>query len=630
VTRLRASALAGLLLACLVTAPAKADELRLSEAADTRFPERSYALTLPRAMWIGADEVKLSENGRPVKDVSVATAAGAEARRFGVVLAIDTSSSMRGEPLKAALDAAREFVRRRNAAQPVAVIAFDGQVHVIQGFTSDGATIERALSAVREGSGGSRMFDAAKRAAELIAAAKMPSASTVILSDGTDRKSSTTLAQAAAAAKAAHARIYTVGLRSRWSDYGSLNLLAAETRAEFSAAESLRDLARIYERLGSRLAHQYVVRYRSAQPAGHGVRVAVRVAGVAAVAGVSYRSPSPPSTTKPPYRHSRVEGVWLSGAVAFVVALLVAALLVLALWGLLRPRTASLRSRVAFYVGQEEPGRTDEDARRARLLSGRMAIETTRSLERARWWPGFLQKLDIARVDVAPQKLLALVAAATAFALVLLTLIFRSPAAALMAVAVPLFARTLLERRVAKQRKMFTDQLPDNLQVMASAMRAGHSFSGALSVVVEDAPEPARRELARVVADERMGVPVDVALTTVVQRMQSKDLEQVALVATLQRETGGNTAEVLERVTETIRERLALRRLVQTLTAQGRMSRWVLTAIPIVLLLAISAINPEYVAPLFSETVGRVLLGVAAAMVTAGSLIIGKIVNIKV
>jgi len=195
---------------------------------------------------------------------------------------------------------------------------------------------------------------------------------------------------------------------------------------------------------------------------------------------------------------------------------------------------------------------------------------------------------------------------------------------------VPLFARMILERRVAKQRKLFTDQLPDNLQVMASAMRAGHSFSGALSVVVDDAPEPARRELARVVADERMGVPVDVALATVVQRMQSKDLEQVALVAALQRETGGNTAEVLERVTETIRERLGLRRLVQTLTAQGRMSRWVLTAIPLVLLLAISALNPDYVGPLYAETLGRLLLGVATVMVVAGSLIIGKIVNIKV
>jgi tight adherence protein B len=87
---------------------------------------------------------------------------------------------------------------------------------------------------------------------------------------------------------------------------------------------------------------------------------------------------------------------------------------------------------------------------------------------------------------------------------------------------------------------------------------------------------------------------------------------------------------VLERVTETIRERLGLRRLVQTLTAQGRMSRWVLTAIPLLLLLAISALNPDYVSPLYAETLGRLLLGVATVMVVAGSLIIGKIVNIKV
>ena len=162
----------------------------------------------------------------------------------------------------------------------------------------------------------------------------------------------------------------------------------------------------------------------------------------------------------------------------------------------------------------------------------------------------------------------------------LLTFITGKPIMAVLALGVPLGARAALERRVAKQRKLFVDQLPDNLQVMASAMRAGHSFSGALSVVVADAPEPTRTEMARVVADERMGVPVDTALAGVVRRMDSKDLEQVALVATLQRETGGNTAEVLERVTETIRDRLALRRMVQSLTAQGRMSRWVLTAHP--------------------------------------------------
>ena len=85
-------------------------------------------------------------------------------------------------------------------------------------------------------------------------------------------------------------------------------------------------------------------------------------------------------------------------------------------------------------------------------------------------------------------------------------------------------------------------------------------------------------------ADERLGVPLDQALDVVVHRMASKDLAQVALVATLQRETGGNTAEVLDRVTDTVRDRLALQRMIQTLTAQGRMSRWVVSALPVVLL----------------------------------------------
>jgi tight adherence protein B len=195
---------------------------------------------------------------------------------------------------------------------------------------------------------------------------------------------------------------------------------------------------------------------------------------------------------------------------------------------------------------------------------------------------------------------------------------------------VPVVAWTLIARRVTRQRRQFVEQLPDSLHVIASAMRAGHSFSGALAVVVEDSPDPTRRELQRVVADERLGVPLDVAMGSAVQRMDSEDLEQIALVAVLQRETGGNTAEVVDRVTETVRERLALRRMVASLTAQGRLSRWVLTGIPIFLLFVLTTLSPTYMEPLFSTTIGHVLLGVCAVMVTAGSLIIKRIVEIKV
>jgi tight adherence protein B len=133
-----------------------------------------------------------------------------------------------------------------------------------------------------------------------------------------------------------------------------------------------------------------------------------------------------------------------------------------------------------------------------------------------------------------------------------------------------------------------------------------------------------------VLADEQLGVSLEDALEVVAARMDSRDVKQVALVAALQHDTGGNTAEVLDRVAETVRERFELRRLVRTLTAQGRMSRWVLTSLPIFLLVVITLLNPNYVSPLFSHGTGRFLLVFAAVMVAAGSLVIRRIINIKV
>src|SRR5262249_46232780 len=134
---------------------------------------------------------------------------------------------------------------------------------------------------------------------------------------------------------------------------------------------------------------------------------------------------------------------------------------------------------------------------------------------------------------------------------------------ALVGLVVPFLVRGFIKNRVEKKRRAFGDQLPDNLDVVASGLRAGHSLVGGLSLVVNDADEPSRSEFQRVVADEQLGIPLEDALTNVGQRMNNRDIEQVALVSSLQRETGGNAAEVLDRVTENIRERQALRRLVR-------------------------------------------------------------------
>jgi tight adherence protein B len=133
-----------------------------------------------------------------------------------------------------------------------------------------------------------------------------------------------------------------------------------------------------------------------------------------------------------------------------------------------------------------------------------------------------------------------------------------------------------------------------------------------------------------VIADDQLGVSLEQSLGAVVDRMDNRDLHQVALVAALQRDAGGNSAEVLDRVADTIRSRVALRRLVNTLTAQGRMSRWVVSFVPVGLIMFIGMVNPNYLDPLFKTAAGNVLLAVAAGMMIAGSLVMKKIADIKV
>jgi tight adherence protein B len=240
------------------------------------------------------------------------------------------------------------------------------------------------------------------------------------------------------------------------------------------------------------------------------------------------------------------------------------------------------------------------------------------------------EEVDLAQIGMSTNQIVALTAAATLILGWLLAIETGSLLGALVAVCVPFGVRIAIRVQVDRQRRAFDEQLPDNLQVVASAMRAGHTFVSALAVVAEDAPEPSRRELKRVLADEQLGIPLVDALNSVTERMKSRDFEHVALVAALQRETGGNTAEVIDSVTETIRERLDLRRLVRTLTAQGRLSGWVVSALPPALLLLISLLNPDYIHPLFHRTLGIVGLCLGVAMVGAGFWLIRRIVDIEV
>lgn len=314
-----------------------------------------------------------------------------------------------------------------------------------------------------------------------------------------------------------------------------------------------------------------------------------------------------------------------SSAIAIAISAAAGLLLGVAIFALIG-RGETVADRVSAYVTLRRDDPESNKSLIERALGDRQARKIVRSplLTRLR------AEMEVAEVNIGLEQLVAIVIAATILVGWLLATKTKSPVAAALALFVPVGANIVIRTLASRQRRKFSEQLPDNLQVIASAMRSGQTFVGALKAVLEDAPEPSRRELRKAVLDEQLGVPLADALGQVTERMKSEDFKHVAIVASLQRETGGNTAEVLDLVAETVRQRIEIRRLVRGLTAQGRLSGGILAMLPVALLIFISTINPNYVHPLFHTTYGLIALGVGLGLVVTGALVIRKIIQIKI
>jgi tight adherence protein B len=603
--------------------------------AQALFPERAYVLSLPSRRQLTADQIQVFENGIPVRDPSVVAGRSASNEGFGVVLLLDASQSMEGAPELAALSAARAFAAQRQPHEQVAVITYNVKPNLLLPFTTDQDRIDAALSKQPPFQFGTHIYDAVVRAIALLKTARITAGSIVVLSDGQEHRGHGDTAKheteksAAAAARAAHVRVFTVGLHSKFFRPRALRALSGHTGARYTTATSLGQLNAIYTSLGAKLASEYLIQYRSNAGPGEKVVVSVRIRGLPRVVTAGYASPEvSASHHSSGYQESFLHKLVTSPLMMIFIALLTASLVALAVIAFTKSwRKGTLRKRMAQFVSLPE----EEKESASGMLTGQVEGGTEKILGRTAWWNRFVDELALAGISASAERIVLFTFIGTFLTVWILSVIIGSVLIALaIGLLVPFVVRAYVKRRVNKKRAQFAEQLPDNLQVLASALRAGHSFVGALSVMVEDAPEPSRSEFRRVIADEQLGVSLDDALHVVVERMENRELEQVALVAALQRQSGGNTAEVLDRVTETIRERFELRRTVQTLTAQGRMSRWIVSLLPVFLLVVISLINPDYMKVLYESTGGRIALLFAGACVVSGSLVIKRIINIKI
>jgi tight adherence protein B len=628
-SRLRGLLAAAALVATATTAAASAasPSLRATEAG-ARFPFRSYVLTLPKGASINAASVRVTENGVAVQNVTVTPVSEAKTGKFGVVLVLDASNSMAGRPILAAVAAAQAFATHRAATQQLGLVTFNSTVFTPLQLTATQPQIAAVLARTPRLGNGTHIYDAIVKAVEMIKRSGISSGSVVLLSDGADTGSLATGDEAAAVAQRAHIRIFTVGFRSGVFDPVALSHLAAQTGGSFSTADSPAQLERVYGILGARLAREYLLQYQSLAGPGRNVKVRIAINGVAHPVVVGYQTPTQPQLYPRPFHNSLSNRLWRSELALVCIALSSALLSCGAISAFLRPAPSGLRNRVAEFVSLYTPG-TPKPAAGGLAESVRAGAERS-FVERSSRWRRLAEVLEIAEIAMSPLQVVLGTAILTAAATFLIAGVFRSNIFGIFGFLVPVFVFNAIKGRLTKKRRNFSNQLPEALQVIASAMRAGHTFIGALAVVASESPEPTGSEVRRAVADEQLGVPLDVALDRVARRMASREFEQIAVVAGLQREAGGNAAEVLDRVANTVRERIELRQLVRSLTAQGRLSRWILTLLPPGLAGIIALLDPGYLSPLVDKSAGRAILVLAGIMIVVGSLMIKKIVEVKV
>jgi tight adherence protein B len=199
-----------------------------------------------------------------------------------------------------------------------------------------------------------------------------------------------------------------------------------------------------------------------------------------------------------------------------------------------------------------------------------------------------------------------------------------------MGAAVLLIFIAYLQLKINRRAKALEGQLPDVMALMANALRSGLGLYQSIQLVSQEMTPPIAQEFARVQQEIRLGIAIEDVLTNMSRRVRSDDLELMITSILIQRQTGGNLVIVLDNIAATVRERMSIKQELQTLTAQGKLSGWIVGILPIVLVLVIRQINPDYIQVLFTDPLGKMLLGGAVVSQLLGIIVIRRIINIEI
>jgi tight adherence protein B len=598
-------------------------------------------LDLPAGAETDLDGVTVTLDGEEVDALAEPASDATEQVTRISVLAIDTSLSMSGKRFAEAKQAALAFIADAPEDVRIGIVSFSDSAELVARPTRNRARLVTAIEGLAL-SRQTRLYDGIAEAVRVAGFAD--SGAVLVLSDGKDT-SGVPADELTASLETLGVRVNVVALEQDARQQELLGTIAEAAGGIVLDAADPDALTTLFTEQAAVLAAQLVVSFDvPADWAGGDATVAVSVptgattvtdeAFVNVPAGSAAREAAAAPTALVPVEASgfRVsKPLMIGGVVGIGLAVLV---IVMAFSSGNTEEKETVSDRLEAYTGRRRAGGPAPGAAAGNTLGVKQQV--LEATEKALANGGLAVKVA-ARLEAAGLKLNAaewlLLHAGIAVVLPFAGFLFTGGnilfALVLLPVGIvgPWF---YLGRKRSKRVKTFAAQLPETLQLISGSLSAGLAFNQALDTVVREGSEPMAGEFRRALVEARLGVSIEDALNGIAERMESDDFAWMVMAVKIQREVGGNLAELLTTVAATLREREYLRRQVSTLSAEGRLSAWIVGGMPPVFTAYLAMAQPEYLKPLIESPMGWVLIGFGVVLMTVGAFWLSKTVKVEV
>lgn len=598
--------------------------------------------------WNGEPEkltsLTLRQNGNQVKTESPKTLAQIGVKRATVYVLDQSGSMVDHGGLSTSVTNIKRLVEASGDDELFGLVTFGSVSSVAQPLTANRQDLFKALDAIDpDPKAHTALWDGIASASSMLNKVTDRQHHIVVVTDGEDDSSKVTAAQARGDVigngKGKGSTVFAIGItQEKQLDKEGLGELVNAAGGRFFVVEKATNVGGAFDQVQSATINQYEIAFTPAEGSRGRDNLVLAIDGVTAKASFTLGSVQAgnaslapqvaPGPTGPAFFRTTggmVLGLLLAG-IAIGLALYVALHLLSSRKSLL---DAALSPYTEGFSALPEGEEADGSIMSSPLLQRAVAM-TEGFAERQGFLDNVEHKLEMAEIPLKAAEIMLLWVASILFVGIIGFLLGGIVIAVVAIVVGILMGPAFLDMRARMRQRKFEQQLPDMLTLMAGALRAGFSLMQAVDAVSIEVQDPMGKELRRVVSESRLGRDLEDAMDDTAERTGSEDFAWAVMAIRIQREVGGNLAELLMTVAETMVQRERLRREVKALTAEGRVSAMVLALLPPALGVVMYILNPDYMKPLFSDILGQIMLGLGVVGMVVGYLWMRKIVQIDI